>query len=181
MKKTIVGALVGGIIIFLWQFLSWTILDLHRSAQDYTPKQDSIMSYLNTHLDKEGGYAMPTTPKGTSMEECKKVMEQSLGKPWASVQYHKSFKVDMGMNMARGLIVDIFMVGLLCWMLLKISNASFGTVFLGALFTGLIVFLNAPYTMHIWYPSFDLMAHLKDALISWGVCGLWLGWWLRRK
>jgi hypothetical protein len=42
------------------------------------------------------------------------------------------------------------------------------------------VFLNAPYTMHIWYGSFDLMAHFADALLQWGLAGLWLGWWLTR-
>jgi hypothetical protein len=51
---------------------------------------------------------------------------------------------------------------------------------MGTLFTGLIVFLSAPYTMHIWYGSFDLMAHFMDALVAWGVAGLWLAWWLRR-
>jgi hypothetical protein len=28
--KIPVASLVGGLIIFIWQFLSWTLLDLHR-------------------------------------------------------------------------------------------------------------------------------------------------------
>ncbi len=42
MKKTIIGAIVGGIIIFAWQFLSWGPLNLHEAQQQYTPKQDTI-------------------------------------------------------------------------------------------------------------------------------------------
>ena len=86
----------------------------------------------------------------------------------------------MFMNMGRSLVVDIFIIWLLCWLIGKIPSPSFGTVFMATLGTGILVFLNAPYTMHIWYDSFDLNAFLIDALVSWGVTGLWLGWWLSR-
>jgi len=89
--------------------------------------------------------------------------------------------VNMSANIVRGLIVDILMVGFLSWILMKISPSSFGTIFTACLFTGIIVFTNAPYTVHIWYPKADLMAHLYDAIFSWGLCGIWLGWWLNRK
>ncbi|MFX5756497.1 hypothetical protein ABTE27_21360, partial [Acinetobacter baumannii] len=66
MKKTIVGALVGGIILFMWQFASWTALKLHLPAQGYTAKQDTILQALSANLEKEGGYLLPTAPAGTS-------------------------------------------------------------------------------------------------------------------
>ena len=182
MKKTIIGAIVGGIIIFAWQFLSWGALNLHEAQQKYTPKQDSILAYLGTQFNDDGAYMMPTFAPGTSGDEMEKEMKAMAGKPWAQVVYHKSMPgMDkMFMNMARSLLVDVFVVWLLCWLLVKIPSASFGTIFLGSIGTGIIVFLNAPYTLHIWYGSFDLMAHFVDALVSWGVTGLWLGWWLSR-
>lgn len=183
MKKSIIGAIVGGLLIFIWQTLSWTVLELHRPAQDYTSKQDTILQLLNGTLE-EGGYYMPSVPKGTSMEETIKVSEAMQGKPWATIQYHKSMSMDdkqMYANMGRGLIVNILMVWLLCWIIGKSQHNSFGSVFLASLFTGLIVYINSPYTSHIWYHLFDIRAHLWDALVSWGVCGLWLGWWLNRK
>jgi hypothetical protein len=86
----------------------------------------------------------------------------------------------MVVNMVRGFLVNFFIVWLLCWLLMKIPSPSFGTIFLGSAGTGLIVFLNAPYTQHIWFGSFDLFAHFADAIASWGITGAWLGWWLRR-
>lgn len=183
MKKMIIGALVGGIILFLWQFLTWTVLNRHEAQQRYTPKQDSIMAYLNTQFSEDGAYMMPIFAPGTPKEEMEKQMMALEGKPGAQVIYRKSMPGmnKMFMNMGRGLLVNLFIIWLLCWLLTKINAPSFGTVFMGTLGTGIITFLHGPYTMHIWYTSFDLMAHFTDALIAWGVTGLWLGWWLRRK
>lgn len=184
MKRNIIGAIVGGLLIFIWQTISWTVLDIHRPSQDYTPNQDSIMHFLNTHLEKEGGYLLPTVPKGTSFEEANKAGEKGIGKPWATIQYHRSFTLtmsDMYMNMVRGLIASMFMVWLLCWILGKWEKTSFANVFLACLFTGLIIYIYEPYSQFIWYKIFDIRAHLLDALAGWGLCGIWLGWWLKRN
>ncbi len=152
MKKTIIGAIVGGIILFLWQFLSWTMLNRHDARQRYTPKQDSIMAYLNTQFSEDGGYMMPRLGLLTKKWKTNERMGE--------VVYYKSMPgMDkMFMNMGRSLVVNIFIIWLLCWLLTKINAPSFGTVFVGTLGTGIISFLHGPYTMHIWYPSFDLMA-----------------------
>ena len=184
MKKSLIGAIVGGFLIFIWQTLSWTMLNLHQPTQGYTAKQDSIMNFLNANLDKAGGYLLPTVPAGTSMEEANKNGEKNIGKPWASIQYHKSFNLtmnDMYMNMFRGLVATIFMVWLLCWIIGKWNKIGFVNVLMACLFTGLIVFINEPYNQFIWYKIFDVRAHLIDALASWGLCGIWLGWWMGRK
>lgn len=181
MKKIIIGGIVGGILIFLWQFLSWTVLDLHRVSQQYTSKQDSIISYLNTQFSEDGQYAVPTIPEHSSKEQWEAAMKNAEGKPWAIISYHKAMNANMGANMARCLVANIVMICLLCWILVQFHHISFGKVFTASLFTGIIVFLNAPYTMHIWYETPGIMADLKDALISWALAGIWLGWWMKKN
>jgi hypothetical protein len=181
MKKLVIGSIVGGILIFIWQTLSWTVLDLHHANQEYTPKQDSILSYLNSQFSEDGSYMMPHYPKGASNEEMQKLMEAAKGKPWVQIQYHKSMDINMGVNIGKGLVVDIIMVAFLCWILMKLPAAGFGTIFTACLFTGVVVFINSPYTIHIWYPKADIMAHFIDAIVSWALCGIWMGWWLNRK
>jgi hypothetical protein len=182
MKKLGIAALVGGIIIFIWQTLSWTaILNLHHASQEYTPRQDTIMSFLNTQFSEDGSYFLPGVPKGASSDEMEKAMNANMGKPWMQIQYHKEQKMNMGANITRGLLVDILMVALLCWILMKMTDSGFGKIFMACLFTGIIVFLNSPYTISIWYPKADLNAHFMDAVIGWGLCGLWLGWYLKPK
>ena len=183
MKKVIIGSIVGGLLIFLWQFLSFAAINFHKPAQDYTEKQDVIMSFLNSQGLKEGGYIMPSVPEGTSSSDMEKAMKETDGKPWASIQYHNEAENtmnDMFMNMARGFLVNIVIVMLFCWVVQKINAPAFGTIVKAALAVGIIVFLNAPYTGFIWYKNFDVWAHLLDAVVAWGLTGLWLGWWLRR-
>jgi hypothetical protein len=181
MKKHFIAALIGGIIIFVWQTLSWTVLKLHHASQEYTPKQDSIMAFLNEQFSDDGAYLLPSYPKGTPYKEMQKTMDSRTGKPWMQIQYHKALNVNMGANIAKGLITDIIIVALLCWILTKMTGAGFGKIFMACLITGIIVFLNSPFTIHIWYIKADLNAHFMDAVVSWGLCGLWLGWYLQPK
>ncbi|HWK04613.1 MAG TPA: hypothetical protein VNS58_13325 [Puia sp.] len=181
MKKLVIGSLVGGLLIFIWQTLSWAALNLHHASQEYTPKQDSILSYLSTQFSEDGAYLLPNYPKGSSREEVEKQMEVNKGRPWVQIQYHKALNVNMGSNIFRGLIVDIILVAFACWILMKIPAPGMSTIFTACLFIGIIVFINSPYTIHIWYPKADIMIHLLDALVSWALCGIWLGWWLSRK
>ncbi len=181
MKKTIIPSLVGAVIFFLWQFLSWGPLQLHRTAQDYTPKQDSIIKYLNSQFNADGSYLLPSFPKNTSSEEMEKDMKNSVGKPWAIIHYHKAYNANMGMNMARGFLVNIVVLWLMCWLISKMNMATFGTIFAASLFVGLIGFLNITYTFHIWYLTSDLNAHFIDTIVSWGLVGIWLGFYLKKK
>ncbi|MBH2003935.1 MAG: hypothetical protein I8H66_04525 [Sphingobacteriia bacterium] len=181
MKKTIIGSIVGALILFMWQFLSWTTLDLHRPMQEYTPKQDSILAFLSANLDKEGGYYMPGVPKGTSFEEMEKLTAASVGKPWVSIQYHHALEYNMGLSMTRGFLVDVLLVWMLIWILGKFAKNDFTTSFFASLILGIFAYLSSNYTLHIWYPLFDIRAYLIDAVVAWGLTGIWLGWWLNRK
>lgn len=179
MKKTIIGTLVGALILFIWQFLSWTILNLHVGNQTYTPKQDEVLKYLGDNLE-EGAYYLPTLPEGSSQEENQKFMEEQIGKPWAQVFYHKSMKMNMTTNMMRGLLVDFVAMFLLIWVIMKMGNASFNTIFLTSVIMGFVGYLSTTYTYSIWFET-KTLPDLIDALVSFGLVGLWLGWWLRRN
>lgn len=179
MKKLVIGAAIGGILLFFLQFLSWGIGNFHGSEMQYTEKQDTILKVLGENL-KPGGYMIPGVPKGASSEDREKYMSNATGKPWAMVQYHESMSNNMGMNMTRGLLVDIIAVFLLSWFLMKFANLTFNNLLFGSLAVGLMTYLTTTYTNSIWF-DFKTIMYLVDAILQWGVLGLWLGWWLPRK
>jgi hypothetical protein len=180
MKRIMIASIVGGLILFIWQTLSFAILDLHNSSHAYTSNQDSILHYLDGKLP-EGRYFLPTLPKGAKMEDMQKLEEQVKGKPWAIIDYHSAYNVSMSRNMVRGILVDIVLIWLLCWLLLKAGTPSFGGFVTAAVVIGIISFLSFPYTYYIWYRQPGIFMDLVDAVVGWGLAGAWLGWWFNRK
>jgi hypothetical protein len=180
MKKQLVATLVGGLILFVWQFLSWSLLPIHQSEYGYTPNQDKIMEALNQNLTEEGTYMLPGVPPGSSQEEAQAAMQAGSGKPWASISYHKSMNTAMGMNMIRGFVVDLLAAFLLIWLLMKVPNLTLGVVMQASVAVGLIGYLTIPYLNSIWFEN-DSIGYLIDTLVQWGLVGVWLGWYLPRE
>ena len=179
MKKQLIATLVGGILLFVWQFLSWTLLNVHGAEFTYTANQDRIMEVLTQNLE-EGQYMLPTAPPNSTPEQQQAIMESSTGKPWATLTYHKSMSTDMGMNMLRGIAIDLLSVFLLVWLLLQSANLQFKSALLSSLAVGVIGYLTIPYLNTIWFEESSI-GYLIDAVAQWGLVGVWLGWWLTKK
>ena len=175
MKKLLIGALVGGIILFFCQFLSWTVLNWHSNAYQYTPKQDAIMSALSAQIDKDGQYMIPNLPPDATMQDHEAAMKTYAGKPWVLIAYHSAKNMNMTPNIIRGLIVDILIIGFFCAIISRMNALNFTAILISALFVGMIVFFNVPYTHHIWFQDADLMAYFWDCVLGWGLVGVWLG------
>lgn len=182
MKKWFIGSLVGAVLMFGWQFLSWTVLRLHEKEARYTPAQDSVLSYLSGTLSEDGIYMIPTVPPGSSANAGMELGKQMDGKPWATIMYKKAYDNDMMMPLIRGFLIDLFLVFSLIYILSRGGTPTGMRIFAGSVAVGLLTFLWGPYTMHNWFqtPTETLMGHLIDSLACWGLAGLWLAWWLRR-
>ena len=181
MKRSIIGALVGGLILFLWQTLSQVAFNLHESTQQYTPAQDSVLIDLAKRLEKPGGYMLPRMAPGQPMEAMESFTKNATGKPWAAIRYYGAFEMNWGMSLARSLTLNIFVVFLLIWIINQFRLPTQRTILILCLLVGIIGFSNVAYLEHVWYPMFDIRIRLVDALVSWGLCGIWLGYWFKRR
>jgi len=179
MKKYLVGSLVGAIIVFAWQAASWTFLPVHDNSMKYTANQDQIMTALNANITEDGMYRMPSAPTKKGQQDMMKSME---GKPSATVIYHQSTNTDMTMRMIRSFLVDFFLVISLIYILTRGGTPIPRRAFSGSVALGLFSFLWLPYTAHVWFelPMHFILGDLVDCLVAWGLCGLWIGWWLNR-
>lgn len=181
MIKQIIGALVAGFLLMLWQTLSHTALNLHGSQETYTPKQAAILAMLTDSLGVEGQYFLPGVPPGTSLEAMEKAQKEMAGKPWAQISYHKQLDINMGANILRGLLTNFILGFVLVWLLGKIQQPSFTTLLLASLSIGFIAFCFHPYPNFIWFKTTAISIELLDSLVAFGLAGIWLGWWMTRK
>ncbi len=179
MKKLLIGALVAAILLQIWQTVSWTFANVHAAEVQYTAEQDKILAVLSESL-KDGEYFLPTVPPGTSAEDQQKLMEQAVGKPWATINYHSAYEINMGANMLRGFVVNFVSAIFLCWILLKFSDLNFSNAIMSSLFVGLIGYFTIVYMHHIWFEE-STIGYLIDVIVSWGLVGAWLGFYLPDK
>ena len=182
MKKWIIGAFVGALILFAWQGTSWMVLQLHNDATKYHPAQDSIMSYLSTQFKEEGSYMLPTVKAGATNAEREECMKKAMGHPWAMIVYHPTMEDDMTRSFIRGFLVDFFLLICFIYMISRGGWPIPRRIFAASVTMGLFVFLIGPYTNHIFMslPFSAIKADLIDYLVAWTLCGAWLAWWLKK-
>lgn len=180
MKKIFIASLVGAIIMFVWSFLAWMLLPIHANTYMYTPAQDAIMKVLSESNLESGVYGMPSAP---TTEEAMKVMEANKGKPGAAIYY---LKEDPGMGasqMVWGFIFDFIMVFAACTLLVNnMAGSFFSRWWMVMMFAVIIIFgihlMQWNWMGHTWSYTRDF---LLDTALGWGICGLWLAWYLGRR
>lgn len=179
MNKYLIGSVVGGVIVFLWQGLSWMALGIHDSAMKYHPAQKEIMNVLSATTTEEALYMLPSAP---TKKEQMDMMNEMKGKPWASVIYHKSYEAERVRPMIRGFLVDVFLVIAFIYILTRGATPTPTRVFSASVALGLSYFLWSPYMGHVWFqlPWSMITGDLIDSVVAWALCGIWLAWWLNR-
>ncbi|NCZ95460.1 MAG: hypothetical protein EBZ16_08065 [Flavobacteriia bacterium] len=68
MKKHLLYTLIGGTILFFWQFLSHAALNLHADAQQYTPVQSEILDAIAAAGLEPGQYMLGQPGPTETME-----------------------------------------------------------------------------------------------------------------
>ena len=58
MVRILIGALVGGVVLFVWQFATWVFLDLHRLDRDPILANEAEIVKLLEGTEK-GAYWIP--------------------------------------------------------------------------------------------------------------------------
>ena len=180
MKKTIIATIVGGLILFIWQFLSWAMLNNHYSQNSYTAYQDKILKVLDEINLAEGEYVLPTVKHDASEDERVAYMEKAEGQPWAILKYRKKLEYTMGMNMFRGVVMNMFIVLGLCFFINTMRKRDFKSIFLVCLGFGLLSYLIHPYLYSIWFQT-NTIPDLIDAVVQFSLLGGWLGFMLKDK
>ncbi|MFN8134839.1 MAG: hypothetical protein U0Z17_06320 [Bacteroidales bacterium] len=171
MKRKLLFSLIGGVIIFAWQFLSFAMPNFHKSAARYTPAQDSILQMIAKMELKEGMYFLGQPDPALSKTEQEVYMKKTDGKPWAVINYHETNTMSMAINMIRGLLICFVISYLLFWMYLQQKDAILSNRLLLSLAVGMIGFFFVPYTNFIWYKAPDIFAHFADAIVPWLILG----------
>lgn len=182
MKKAVVGALVGAILVFSWQAISHMLFSYHDPAYKQVEGQENVLKTLSVIFKEDGQYLIPRSAPNSSQEEMARFDEGMKGKPFALVTYHVEDNSNMAMSAVRS-YTTAFLSVLIFILLIGKNPGNFVSIFIKSIGIAIFVFLFVYYNSNIWLqtPWEVIKPELFDLLAAWGLCGLWLGWWLSRK
>jgi hypothetical protein len=184
MKKVILGALIGAVIFFVFQTIMW-MGGFHNDFSTYSPNQAAVMQALNTNLNKDGAYMMPsadlTAPDAEAQSE--KLMKDGVGKPWAMVFYHTQMKGMEPIYMIRGFLYLLIACLIVAFVLHNGGFNSFGKRFGVSMGFSIFALLQCTLTEMNWwdFPWHYVKSTVFDLTIGWAIVSLWFAWYVKEK
>lgn len=183
MRKVIIGTIVGAFIYFGYQTIMW-LGGFHNDFTSYTPRQQQIMGYLSQNIVADGLYMMPyVDPDLPDQKKAhQKVQDQNVGKPWAMVFYHKSMSGMEPGVIIKGLIYTLIACFIASLVLYYGSYQSFWARFGIAMAFAIFALMQGVFdNMNWWsFPWSFVKTKVVDLTIGWGICSLWLAFFVRR-
>lgn len=128
-KKFIKGAVIGGVIVFLWCLVSWMILPWHAMVFNSFTDENSVANAIRDNAPVSGVYILPNTysynaSTSTSTMEQGLIMMQTGPTMFASIQVN-----GMGSRTVKpfivSLIIQIIGAGIVTWMLLQTKGLNY--------------------------------------------------------
>jgi hypothetical protein len=181
MKKIILPTLAIGVLLFFWQFISHAAGNFHKNSQQYTSKQATIASALDTMQLKEGRYMIQQPDPSTPMDKLETAWKQYEGQPWYFVTVYSPRNPDMLPYLIRGLGADLLAAFLIVMLFHWIGPMGLQKSIGIALFIGLIGYIYLPYTNNVWYPAFDMVATLIDCIVPFVIIGWMNAKWMNKQ
>ena len=184
MKKMIIGAIVGTLIYFGFQTLMW-MGGFHKDFYKYATKQDTILSSLSANLPSEGLYMMPMAdPQSPDFKSRQQELEKTMvGNPWAMVFYHPKMEEFSARTLIMGIVysfIGAFIAAFVIYMgKFPCYWSRFTVSMLFAVFTLAQGVLS---NMNWWSFPWGFTKHqVLDLVIGWGLCSVWLAWFVKNK
>lgn len=177
MKVLIKGALIGGLVAFMWMNFSWMVLPWHFMTISTLPNDAPIAESLKNNVTESGLYILPWTSNKTeeAMAEVNQKMENG---PYAyMVVYPDGFKKNTTKMMLFGLLFNIVIAFILTYLLTKTKGLSYiqkvGFVKMAAVAGALVVVM--PNLIWWQFPLAYTLVTIVDTAFTWGFAGLAIG------
>src|SRR6185436_8714773 len=126
MKKTLLGGLVGGIILFVWSFLAWVVLPLHTSTLHTIPNEDAVVAALKPALPEKGVYPLRANPGMSADKATQEAWLAKVSQGPTGLMIYNPGGVDpmMAGQMGVGVLLDILSALVVSWLLTRSTAFS---------------------------------------------------------
>ncbi|MBI4585912.1 MAG: hypothetical protein HY717_18025 [Planctomycetes bacterium] len=185
----LLAAAVGGVILFVWGFLAWVVLPLHRPflKRYHGEEEDRLREAIRRATRSDGLYLLPCPPHPRPKDPAQqKAIEAVFRERYEAgpvallVARIRGGKPMDPALLLRGLIIEILNAALIAGLLALAAPGipHFSGRFVLVLGIGAAVWLGAHVLYWNWFhfPLGYTLSQLIDNAIGSALLGLWLAW-----
>jgi hypothetical protein len=185
--RLIIAALLGGIVLFAWGFVSHMLVPIGEMGHEMATSEDVVLAALKEGLPaREGVYHIPgLAPEQYNDPEAAAAYSAKAGaNPNAVIFYQPTGRDGMAMTpqLVKQWVTNTVSALLVAWVL-SLGAFGFGKRVMIAAAMGLFAWLVVSVPHWNWYrfPTEFTVGSLIEQVVGWLLGGLVIAWWLGRK
>ena len=175
MQKLVKCGIAGGIVLFLWGMIAWTVLPWHKMHMMKFKDEARVARVVAENAAQSGIYILPNTmniPKDSqAMMSARDAMRQG---PFVFASVSLDGKSpDMGVPIVKGFILKVIAACLVTWLLLQTKlnyNRRVGFVTMIGVVIGIMATL--PHVFWLGFPLGFSVACMFEIIFGWFFAGL---------
>ena len=181
MRSLVLGAVLGGVVAFVWSAVSWMVLPWHDGSMKSFANEAEVAQVLLDNATSGGMFMLPGTPPGyAQMSGAEKqaaeaaIAQKKSDGPYLYGVVWRRVREDMGRQMGVALLFDVLAALLVTMLVMRTGGMSWGGRVMFVVTVALAVGLIAVVPNWIWwhYPSNYVIVTMADVLIGWTLAGM---------
>ena len=184
--KLVLAGVAGGVVMFLWGFVSHMLLPLGDAGISSLPYQADLLPPMSAKLTKPGLYMFPwpESSPGTPMPQTAEAMETAnemhKTSPHGMLLYHPPtgpfvmtghLVIEFGTNVASSLVAAV----LVCMTLGSLDSFAKRMLFVTAIGLSAGIAVNMPYWNWYEFPATFTLAEMVSHIIGFALVGAAIG------
>jgi hypothetical protein len=175
MQKLIKGAVLGGVILFIWGFVAWMVLPWNKMHMMKFKNEQKVAQAVMDGAPTSGIYVLPNYMDMPKHSKERAVGEQEMRQgPYVFAAVSLTGRdPSMAMSMIQGFIVKVIGAFLVTWLLLQTKLAfrkQVGFITVVGLTVGFLAAM--PYVIWFGFPAMFAWACIFETTIGWFLAGL---------
>ena len=183
MKKRTLSIILGTLILFIWNAISWMVLPFHSNTLKNIPESALDARLLQEQLVEDGVYHYPGLPE--SPDQMSSIVDKLKEGPRITLMVYKQGSTELfdPKSFGLNLLFNILSVVILLSVVNKLNDKSLGKIIATTLSIGLIIAFMSDFPQMNWYmfPLEYTLTNVFDYLVSFGLIGLLFGFYTYRK
>ncbi len=177
-KKLIISTLLGGILLFIWNAVSWMALPFHSGSLNTIPDEAMDVANLQNTLSQDGVYHYPGLP-GTNDQTMTDIEKKLSEGPRITLMVYKSGPTEFfdPTMFLKSFLINLITAFLLVFILSKTNVIGWNNILMISVGIGVLIGIVTDVALMNWYmfPLSYTLINVLDHVIAFLLLGLLFG------